>query len=100
MKHAGAFFFSGGYNGAVWEVDAWLAARDEKGAHHFTNCFDQASLVQTVVTLGVGGQVADDSKNNAHLKNRVGFFYKDPFGYIKTTDLVGWGKVNSVSSNS
>jgi hypothetical protein len=51
-----------------------------KKVSNVVNCYDQAAAVQSLCgCLGV----------------KTGWMYQNPFGYIKTTDLVGVGKCNN-----
>ncbi|KAK3687858.1 hypothetical protein B0T22DRAFT_458137 [Podospora appendiculata] len=67
-------------------VDEWIDAYDNwvEDANCFTavNCFDQAGIVQIVLSLGVPF-------------GRIFREHRQPFGYIAHTDLVGWGKTNN-----
>ncbi|CAK7236560.1 hypothetical protein SBRCBS47491_009678 [Sporothrix bragantina] len=80
----GAFSFIGEY-GHDFHLDAWLDAyssfKDNRSWLTTVNCFDQAGIVETVLSLGM---------DNARLRWEV----KKPFGYIKA-DLVGWGMTNN-----
>jgi len=71
----------------VFFLDTWLdhlEERDSKGVWYTLNCYDQAAAVQAIVALGAP-------------VDRIWWIYKQPFGYINQTDLVGWGAVSNVS---
>lgn len=93
------------FGNGLWRFnyDMWNAGRKEKTDNYYVlNCYDQAALLYLGLSLGIddvfldgsGSVVPDSQEKNQVLKN-VGIFYKEPYGYIKETDLIGWGNVNN-----
>ncbi|KAF2003785.1 hypothetical protein P154DRAFT_561195 [Amniculicola lignicola CBS 123094] len=100
----------GGYrfaNGATFDLDAWAWNKDRAidQNHLVINCYDQASLVYLALSLGIpahyktadGQSIADTTGGHKHEEyvQNIGLLWKEPFGYIKPTDLVGWGVTDS-----
>ncbi|KAK4447395.1 hypothetical protein QBC34DRAFT_427411 [Podospora aff. communis PSN243] len=79
---SGGMNYASAYNGQTFSLDYWLADYKNPAAWNEVNCYDQAALVQLVTLLGVA-------------VDRIGWVYKQPFGYIVPTDLIGWGKTNN-----
>ncbi|OIW27036.1 hypothetical protein CONLIGDRAFT_683974 [Coniochaeta ligniaria NRRL 30616] len=78
----GANNYTGGGYGRTFHLDSWLDDYNKKAAGNTVNCYDQAAIVQLVTLLGVPD-------------GRIRWMFKEPFGYIRDTDLVGWGKTNN-----
>jgi hypothetical protein len=81
----GSNSYAGGGYGNSFHLDSWLDDYNKKAAGNTVNCYDQAAIVQLTTLLGVPD-------------GRIRWMFKEPFGYIKDTDLVGWGETNNVSS--
>jgi hypothetical protein len=64
-------------------LDSWLDDSTRKSGGSTVNCYDQAGIVQLATCLGVPS-------------DRIKWLFKEPFGYIKETNLVGWGNTNNV----
>lgn len=71
--------------GGEFNLDEWLDAytrfQDNKQWLTTVNCFDQAAIVETALSLGMHN-------------GRLAWEIRRPFGYIDA-DLVGWGKCNN-----
>ena len=82
-------------SGISFHMDAWLTNREDKERWMILNCYDQSALVQVTLGLGVpyttrdanGQPLLEDGK----MMTNYGALWKGNFGYIKPTDLVGWG---------
>jgi hypothetical protein len=74
------------FNGATFDLDQWLRHRQEKGKFWTLNCYDQAAIVETSVSLGVPYDLLQ-------------WRFMRPFGYLPGAgvSLVGWGKVNTTT---
>ncbi|CAK7203374.1 hypothetical protein SEUCBS139899_006107 [Sporothrix eucalyptigena] len=74
-----------GETGHNFKLDAWLAAYAGFQANRAwlttVNCFDQAGIVETALSLGMSNK-------------RLHWEIRRPFGYINA-DLVGWGPTNN-----
>ncbi|KAK3322754.1 hypothetical protein B0H66DRAFT_590430 [Apodospora peruviana] len=78
----GGVNYAGTAYGRTFDLDYWLQDFDKTAAWNMVNCYDQAGIVQLATLLGVPC-------------DRIGWEYKEPFGYITSTDLVGWGVTNN-----
>ncbi|KAK5659023.1 hypothetical protein OQA88_1110 [Cercophora sp. LCS_1] len=79
--HGGYSYVGGGY-GHYFNLDSWLDDSIRKSGGNTVNCYDQAGIVQLATCLGVPS-------------DRIKWMFKEPFGYIKGTNLVGWGNTNN-----
>ncbi len=87
-------------SGSAFHMDAWLTNREDKDRWMTLNCYDQSALVQVTLALGVPYTFLD-AKGKPVVREKgkklinYGALYKEPFGYIKATDLVGWGQCDN-----
>ena len=87
----GAFEFTNFIDGkSTFDLDRWLKYRTATDRFLTVNCYDQARLLNLVLDLGVPYWLDKATKTTT-----LGIYYKDRFGYIGETDLVGWGKTNN-----
>ncbi|KAK3315625.1 hypothetical protein B0H66DRAFT_536487 [Apodospora peruviana] len=70
----GGVNYAGSAYGKTFDLDYWLQDFDKTGAWNMVNCYDQAAIVQIATLLGVPC-------------DRIGWEYKEPFGYITNTDI-------------
>jgi hypothetical protein len=79
--YSGSSSFASSCLGGTFRLNYWIAMIRHTPPIR-VNCYDQAALVQLCLTLQLG------NPSNT-------WAYMDPYGFINTTDLIGWGRCNN-----
>lgn len=82
--------------GAIFDLDTWLAncTPPNEGQWFGVNCYDMSAVLQTALRLGLPYTFRDQGMEVYGVLS-VAKSFRQPFGYIKPLDLIGWGMSNS-----